>query len=82
MKNGWRQAFTLEDAVCQLGYRRAITRDHLVYLATGLWAGLDELRVNWGVDRVFEPQWDEARREEAYAGWKRAVERSQGWVQG
>ena len=51
-------------------------------LATGLWAGLDELRVNWGVDRVFEPQWDEARREEAYAGWKRAVERSQGWVQG
>jgi glycerol kinase len=50
-------------------------------LATGLWAGLDELRVNWGVDRVFEPRWDETRREEAYAGWKRAVERSRGWVQ-
>jgi glycerol kinase len=50
-------------------------------LATGLWAGLDELRANWGVDRVFEPQWDEARRNEAYAGWKRAVERSRGWVQ-
>jgi glycerol kinase len=51
-------------------------------LATGLWVGQDELRANWGVDRVFEPQWDEARREEAYAGWKRAVERSRGWVQG
>ncbi|MBN1814932.1 MAG: glycerol kinase GlpK, partial [Anaerolineae bacterium] len=50
-------------------------------LATGLWAGLDELRANWGVDRVFEPRWDETRREEAYAGWKRAVERSRGWVQ-
>jgi glycerol kinase len=50
-------------------------------LATGLWAGLDELRANWGVDRVFEPQWDEAQREEAYVGWKRAVERSRGWVQ-
>ncbi|MFL7794165.1 MAG: glycerol kinase GlpK [Anaerolineae bacterium] len=50
-------------------------------LATGLWAGPDELRANWGVDRVFEPRWDEARREEAYAGWKRAVERSRGWVQ-
>jgi glycerol kinase len=49
-------------------------------LATGLWSGLDELRANWGVDRVFEPQWDEARREEAYAGWKKAVERSRGWV--
>jgi len=51
-------------------------------LATGLWAGLDELRANWGVDRVFEPRWDAARREEAYAGWKRAVERSRGWMQG
>ncbi|MCK4451131.1 MAG: glycerol kinase GlpK [Anaerolineae bacterium] len=49
-------------------------------LATGLWSGLDELRANWCVDRVFEPQWDEARREEAYAGWKKAVERSRGWV--
>jgi len=51
-------------------------------LATGLWPGLDALRANWGVDRVFEPQWDEARREEAYAGWKKAVERSRGWVGG
>jgi glycerol kinase len=50
-------------------------------LATGLWAGLDELQTNWGVDRSFEPQWNEARREEAYAGWKRAVERSRGWMQ-
>ncbi len=51
-------------------------------LATALWSGLDELRANWGVDRVFEPGLDEARREAAYAGWKRAVERSRGWVGG
>jgi len=50
-------------------------------LAVGLWSDLEELRANWGVDRVFEPQWDEARREAAYGGWKRAVERSRGWVQ-
>ena len=50
-------------------------------LATGLWAGFDELRANWGVDRVFKPQWDEARREETYAGWKRAVEHTRGWMQ-
>ena len=49
-------------------------------LATGLWSGLDELRENWRMDCVFEPRWDEARREEAYAGWKRAVERSRDWV--
>ena len=51
-------------------------------LATGLWSGLDDLRANWGVDRVFEPQWSEDRREEVYAGWKKAVERSRGWVTG
>jgi glycerol kinase len=50
-------------------------------LATGLWTGLDELRANWSVDRVFEPRWDGARREEAYAGWKRAVARSRGWME-
>jgi glycerol kinase len=51
-------------------------------LATGLWSSLDELRANWGVDRVFEPQWDESRREEGYAGWKKAVERSRNWIGG
>ncbi len=50
-------------------------------LAVGLWSDLEELRANWGVDRVFEPRWDEARRRAAYTGWKRAVERSRGWVQ-
>ncbi len=49
-------------------------------LAVGFWKSLDELRTNWGVDRVFEPQWDAARREENYAGWKRAVERAKGWL--
>ena len=50
-------------------------------LATGFWESLDDLRANWSIDRVFKPQWDEARRDEGYAGWKRAVERARGWVQ-
>ncbi len=50
-------------------------------LATGLWSNLDELRANWGVDQVFEPQWSEDQREQAYAGWKKAVERSRDWVE-
>jgi len=49
-------------------------------LATGLWSNLDELRANWGVDRIFEPQWSEGQRAVGYAGWKKAVERSRGWV--
>ncbi len=51
-------------------------------LAVGFWEDLDALRANWGMDRRFEPQWDQDRRDAAYAGWKRAVERSRGWVQG
>jgi glycerol kinase len=49
-------------------------------LAAGLWDGLDALRDNWGVDREFAPEWDEARRQQGLAGWKRAVERTRGWV--
>ena len=30
---------------------------------------------------VFEPRMDASRREELYAGWKRAVERSRGWLE-
>ena len=48
-------------------------------LAAGLWSGHDELRENWEEDRVFEPQWSDDRRDRAYAGWERAVERSRGW---
>jgi glycerol kinase len=50
-------------------------------LATGLWGGLDELRVNWGVDREFLPQWDEDRRAAGYGGWKKAIERTRGWAE-
>ena len=49
-------------------------------LATGFWEGLDALRANWGEDRTFEPLWDEARREEGYRGWKKAVERAMSWL--
>ena len=50
-------------------------------LATGFWAGLDELRANWQVDRTWEPAMDDRRREELYRDWQRAVERTFGWVE-
>ncbi len=49
-------------------------------LAVGFWKSLEELEQNWGVDRIFEPQWDETKREEGYRGWKRAVDRAKGWL--
>jgi glycerol kinase len=52
----------------------------LAGLGAGFWSSTDELAQLWRADRTFEPQVDEARREELYAGWKRAVERARGWV--
>ena len=50
-------------------------------LAVGLWSGLDDLRANWDVDRRFTPQWNVARRAAGVAGWKKAIERTRGWVE-
>ncbi|MGK5555285.1 glycerol kinase GlpK [Actinomadura kijaniata] len=49
-------------------------------LAVGFWRDTDELRQNWNEDRRWEPRWDEDKREEGYAGWRKAVERTFGWV--
>ncbi|GAA4226182.1 glycerol kinase GlpK [Actinomadura meridiana] len=49
-------------------------------LATGFWGTTDELRQNWNEDRRWEPSWTEEQRRDGYAGWKKAVERTYGWV--
>ncbi|MQA94126.1 MAG: glycerol kinase GlpK [Streptosporangiales bacterium] len=49
-------------------------------LAVGFWSNTDELRANWNESKRWEPAWDKARRDDGYAGWKKAVERTLGWV--
>jgi glycerol kinase len=51
-------------------------------LAAGYWSGVDDLRVCWRADRVWEPAMSEAKRAALHAQWKKAVERSMGWVDG
>ncbi len=50
-------------------------------LAVGFWNDLDDLRQNWQVDKTWEPQMDEATRADLYRHWKKAVERTFGWVE-
>lgn len=45
-------------------------------LAVGFWKSLDTLRSNWKADRQWEPSWTADQRETAYAGWRKAVEKS------
>jgi len=47
-------------------------------LAARAFESTDQLRHLWKADRTFEPRWDEDRRETAFLGWKRAVERTRG----
>ncbi|MEU5883777.1 glycerol kinase GlpK [Spirillospora sp. NPDC047279] len=49
-------------------------------LAVGFWRNTDELRQNWNEAKRWDPAWDEQKREEGYAGWRKAVERTFGWV--
>jgi len=49
-------------------------------LAVGFWSDLESLRHHWRADRQWEPRWSVDQREEAYRGWRKAVERSFDWV--
>jgi glycerol kinase len=49
-------------------------------LAVGFWRSTDELRANWRESRRWEPSWSADRREAGYAGWRKAIERTLGWV--
>ncbi|MFI0481192.1 glycerol kinase GlpK [Actinomadura sp. 9N215] len=49
-------------------------------LAVGFWTTTQELRRNWNEDRRWEPTWTDDQRHHGYAGWKKAVERTYGWV--
>jgi glycerol kinase len=48
-------------------------------LAVGYWAGLDDLKGNWGVDARWEPRMEAGRRATITAAWGRAVERALDW---
>jgi glycerol kinase len=52
----------------------------LAGLATGVWSSTDEIAQTWRLDAEFTPESDRAVADEAYAGWRRAVEHAKGWA--
>lgn len=50
-------------------------------LAVGFFSGLEELRANWTVDRVWHARLEDARRQQLYRDWKKAVTRSFDWIE-
>jgi glycerol kinase len=49
-------------------------------LAVGFWKSTDELRENWNESKRWQPTSTEEQRNEGYAKWKKAVERTLDWV--
>ena len=50
-------------------------------LATGFWAKIEDLKVNWGMDREWIPAMKPEHREKLYQEWKKAVTRTLDWVE-
>ncbi|MFF0491154.1 glycerol kinase GlpK [Nocardia sp. NPDC004068] len=49
-------------------------------LAVDFWSGTDEIRANWAEDKTWEPTMSADEREQLYADWNKAVERTYDWV--
>jgi len=58
----------------------ALGAAYLAGLAEGVWGSLDDVRSQWQLDVEVHPKADRAAADAAYAGWKRAVERSRDWA--
>jgi glycerol kinase len=48
-------------------------------LAVGFWPDQETLRAHWKKDAQWTPAMDPVRRDQGYAQWKKAVERTLGW---
>jgi glycerol kinase len=49
-------------------------------LAVGFWPSVQALRANWSIDRRWEPQMSDERRESDLRQWRKAVQRTFDWV--
>jgi glycerol kinase len=53
---------------------------YLAGLAVGYWSGLDDIRRNWAVDRIFSPNIAGEDRAKRIKGWKKAVRCTMDWA--
>ena len=58
----------------------ALGAAYLAGLGAGVWRSADEVGGRWALERRFEPRMDESARATRYDGWRRAVEKSKGWL--
>ncbi|MED4238117.1 glycerol kinase GlpK [Priestia megaterium] len=57
----------------QVNETTALGAAYLAGLAVGYWKDCDEIAQQWNMEKSFEPNMEEEKREELYSGWKKAV---------
>ena len=50
-------------------------------LAVGYWSGISEIRTQWQQSRTWTPSASEQAREAGFMQWRKAIEKSLGWVE-
>ena len=58
----------------------AMGASYLAGLAVGFWEGTEDVRKNWQISKIFEPEMSEEDRQAKLKGWKKAVSRSFDWA--
>jgi glycerol kinase len=64
----------------QVAETTALGAAYAAGLATGFWKSLEELRNNWRIDRVWQPEMKIAERDRYYTLWKKAVTKTFDWI--
>ena len=59
----------------------ALGAAYLAGLATGVWKDLEDIKAQWTLDRVYQPEMAGETREKLLAGWQKAVQRASGWAE-
>ena len=59
----------------------ALGAAYLAGLATGVWKDLDDIKNQWTLDKVYQPQMDQSERGRLLDGWEKALSRSKGWAE-
>lgn len=77
------QADILNRPVCRPKTKEttALGAAYLAGLAVGIWGNIEEIKRMRRCDASFQPNMDIEKREELLRGWKKAVNRSMGWVE-
>jgi glycerol kinase len=60
----------------------ALGAAYLAGIAVKYWAGIDEVKKQWQVDRIFSPKMPDEYRQTLIKGWNRAVKTAEVWASG